>query len=205
MSGENVGKLERHAPKSADDAALGFSLQIDLGAGRVATLPTFLPNNCTGAELNAMLDKMTAAGDRQRAHYKIEELVRDLEKSRKDRGLLSDDLERAEAHYAVEQEARAKLVEDGERNVAEFAHQVQERNASAGRRDIAPKGADKANLSRVLKGVADAKVQIEQATTERDKVRADSKIALERWDEIIAKNEAELARCRAVVAAGLQD
>jgi hypothetical protein len=61
-------------------AALGMSLQVDLGAGRICTMQTFVPGDCHRDELNAMLDKMTHAGDRQRAHYKIEELESDLKK-----------------------------------------------------------------------------------------------------------------------------
>ena len=77
MSQDNVARLPTREPAS-EVPALGMSIQVDLGLGRIATLQTFVPSNASQVEINWMLDKMTRAGDRQRAQYRLEELHRDL-------------------------------------------------------------------------------------------------------------------------------
>src|ERR1700722_4526058 len=75
---DNVARLPLPAEGDKEPAqtvpVLRFGINVDLGLGRILTAETYLPNDCRMADLNGMMDKMTRAGDRQRAHYRLEEL-----------------------------------------------------------------------------------------------------------------------------------
>ena len=121
--------------------ALGFSLQVDLGAGRVCTLQTHVASDCSLRDLNMMLDKMTAAGDRQRAHYKIEELERDLKQTEKEQAQHQEDLDRVDREHEAAQAKRQAAAEAAVKTLGEFekvvAAQHEERG---GRGPVALKG-----------------------------------------------------------------
>jgi hypothetical protein len=66
-----------------------------------------------------MLDKMTAAGDRQRAHYKLEELERDVAKLEKEQSQHQEDLERIDRNFEDEKQKRIDAITKAEKALAE--------------------------------------------------------------------------------------
>jgi chromosome segregation ATPase len=185
--------------------ALGMSLQFDLGAGRVCTMQTFLPRDCAAVELNRTLDKMTAAGDRQRAHYKIEELERDLAQLEKDHAQHAEDLARLDADYAEAQERRAQQAEKAAQALGNFesvrASDAQERGRRA---PGALKGAVLSEFKRTQEGIERLKGEMLAATEEHAKAHAASTVTIDRRAALIEKTKSEIARCRAIVADGLK-
>lgn len=202
-----VARLPNPQDGAASEAApaLGMSLQVDLGAGRVCTLQTFLPNDCDAVALNQMLDKMTAAGARQRAAYRIEELERELEKLEREQAQHKEDLDAIDRDFAAAQEARTKQLDAATKSLVDYETAAKTEWERSGRRgEFALKGSAKANFDRVQGGAGKLKGELANAAAERDKTHADSERTFERRNEIIAKARAELVRCQDTVAAGLK-
>jgi hypothetical protein len=202
---EAVARLptaQREAPSPAP--ALGFSLQVDLGAGRVCTLQTHLPGDCHFIELNLMLDKMTAAGDRQRAHYKLEELERDLAKLEKEQSQHQEDLERVDRDFDEQKQKRIEAIAKAEKALADFEIAAGIAATERGRRNPNLTSQDRANARKTKGGIDQLKGEITAAQAERDKTMADSQKTIERRAELIEKTCAEIARCKEIVKAGLQ-
>ena len=59
---------------SGKDIALGLSVQISIGEKRAIAVQTHVTRDCPDTELNALLDKVTRALDRQNAKYRMHEL-----------------------------------------------------------------------------------------------------------------------------------
>lgn len=212
MSGANVAPIRREledptdiTPRSTKVPSLGMSLQVDLGAGRVCTLQTFLPNDCSTPELNKMLDKMTDAGARQRSAYRIEEIERDLETLEKEQAQQSEDLAAVDARYDAEQTKRSADASRAEKSLGEYEAAAKAAwEAKGGRGPMVLKGAEKANADRVKGGVDKLKGEMLVAQEERARTREEILKTMDRRAELIAKRRAELARCKEIVASGLK-
>ncbi len=199
MSGE-VRKLhELDAPEKAP--ALGMSLQVDLGAGRVCTLQTFVDSTVPVGELDAMLDKMTSAGDRQRAHYKIEELERDLDKTEREQAQHKDDLATIDQRHAENREKLRAEAQALQGSVDTFMATARDTHvARGGRTEFQLKGGDKSNVTKIENAVGKLKDEMAKAEAEHAVAHANSDITFKRREEIIARLKDEIARCRAIVA-----
>jgi len=203
----NVAELKATKAASAlplDKApALGMSIQVDLGSGRVATLQTFVDSTCSIFELNAMLDKMTHAGDRQRAHYKIEELERDLKQEQKLLAQHADDLARIDKDFDEAQARRYDTAEKMQKTVDTFMATARDNHVSSGRRaDFALKGREKSHVDQVTSGIKKIKDEIDTAQRERDVTHANTMITVNKRKEIIDHLTAEIAACKATVEKG---
>lgn len=208
MTGESaVRNLDEYRKGDAPQSpALGMSLQVDLGAGRVCTLQTFVPSDCSSVELNQMLDKMTAAGARQRSSYKIEELERDLEKFEKEQAQGHDDLKKIDDDFVAAQAKREDDALQATKRADAFESAAADAwRAKGGRGDYAAKGTDKTNLERVRGGVEKTKAEIQVAVEEHAKSIAAAKDVLDRRAALIVKTRAEIARCQEIVSAGLKE
>lgn len=202
MSGA-VERLRPDMPAIEKAPALGMSIQVDLGSGRVATLQTFVDSTCSVREVNAMLDKMTSAGDRQRAHYKIEELERDLKQETKLHAGSQEDLERLDKEYDEKQAQRFAAIETMQKTVDTFMSAAKDAHVGSGRRgEFALKGTEKAHVNAVNAGIVKTKGDIDAATAERDNAHANMKITASRRQEIIDSLKSEIERCKALVEAG---
>jgi hypothetical protein len=182
---------------------LRYSLTFDLGAGRVCAMETYSPSDGSLRDLNLMLDKMTAAGDRQRAHYKIEELERELDGLEKEQAQHAEDLARIDREYEAAQAKRQEQAEAGTKALSG----IEEAAANDPRKRgpvIELKGAVKANYGRVKDGVEKLKAEMEKAKEERTVAHGNSKTVMDRRAALIAKAKDEIARCREIVAAGLK-
>lgn len=202
MSGQdNVARLRPDGlPEPAP--ALGMSIQVDLGAGRVCTLQSHVASDCSIAELNDLLDKMTQAGDRQRAHYKLEELHRDLAKQEKDKVQCEVDYDQ---HKKVFSEQQAKRVVDLERQAKTVDDYEKAKRAErgAGRRGpVELKGQDAANVKRLSESVTALKDQIPQADLAYATECGNFEGSLKAHAKTIERTQREIARCEAIVRGG---
>ncbi len=203
----NVAELKATKATSAlplDKApALGMSIQVDLGSGRIATLQTFVDSTCSIFELNAMLDKMTGAGDRQRAHYKIEELERDLKQEQKLLAQHADDLARIDKDYDAAQAKRFDAIEKMQKTVDTFMATARDNHVASNRRtEWALKGTEKSHVTAVNSGIKKLQDEIATATNERDVTHANTMITVNKRNEIIEHLQAEIAACKATVEKG---
>lgn len=199
-----VSEPEKPIPPVGNVPGLGFSMQVDLGAGRVCTLQTFLPNDCSIDELNAMLDKMTKAGDRQRAHYNIEGLLRDLKKFEKEQEQALEDLAKSEAEHKETQAGRTASVEKAYKALGTYEAAATVDAAERGRRVPGPTAQDRANMKRTQNGIEKLKVEIEVAENEHQKSIFEAQKVINRRQEMIDKTKEEIARCKEIVGKGLE-
>lgn len=192
-------------PPQVQAPALGMSLQVDLGAGRVCTLQTFLANDCTSTDLNRMLDKMTAAGARQRASYKIEELERDLEKLLREDAQQGEDLTHVDKEFLAAQEQRTQEGSAAIAALEAFKSKALDAQAANGRREVKLNKQDQEYVKRVGDGIEKTKASLKVAVDEHARVRGEILKTMDRREEVINKTRAEIARCQGVVAAGLKE
>lgn len=192
-------------PKSAVPA-LGMSIQVDLGAGRVCTLQTFVSSDCKQVELNQMLDKLTSAGARQRAAYKIEELERDIEKLQKEHDQQVEDVAKLDEDHAAAQAKRTQDGADGLKAADDFEVKAKDAWESGGRRGpFKLSQQNETYVKRVREGVDKVKAEIAAAEEEHKRVRGEIQKTMTRREEVIGKARAELARCKEIVNAGLKE
>lgn len=188
------------ADGTAATAALGFSMQVDLGAGRVCTLQTHLANDCTVEQLNHMLDKMTSAGDRQRAHYKIEELEREIEQHEREQAQHQEDLDRLDREYEARQEQRHAEIEKAQKALDNLNAAAREAHVATGKRsDFTLRGTDKSRHDAVASGVQALVLEMAKDEAEHDVAHANSTKTFDRRGQIIARTRDEVARCKAIV------
>lgn len=186
--------------ETAEAAALGFSMQVDLGAGRVCTLQTHLANDCSVEQLNHMLDKMTSAGDRQRAHYKIEELEREIEQHEREQAQHQEDLDRLDLEFAARQEQRNGEIKKAQTALDNLNAAARDAHVATGKRgEFALRGTDKSRHDAVQSGVQALVLEMAKDEAEHDVAHANSTKTFERRGQIIARTRAEVARCKAIV------
>lgn len=183
------------APKP-EVAALGFSIQVDLGAGRVATMQTFIPNDMPLSALNSMLDKMTAAGDRQRAHYKIEELRRSLEMEQKLYSDAEEDVARLDSQFEADVVKRKAEMERMTKTLDAYNREAQDAHVASGRRGEFKRPAA---AKTVETGIERAQEDLAKLAAERDVAKANLAITQKRRAEIIARFQAEIDDCEMIV------
>lgn len=199
---DNLARLRPDA-QTPDVPALGMSIQVDLGAGRVATLQTFVPSDMSLPEVNRMLDKMTAAGDRQRAHYMLEELNRDLLKQEKE--LVQAQVDFAQ-HNVVFGQTQAKRTADLERQQTVVVNYTTALSTDERKRGpVQPKGADKANLQRVTNAAEEMKKQIIDADLAFATECSNYENTIHTYEKAIERTKREIARCQEIEAAGLKE
>ena len=182
------------------EAALGFSLQVDLGAGRVGTYQTFLPRDCALSELNAVLDKMSRASDRQRAWYRIEELERTLATEKKLHAQHTLDRAEIRHRFDTEQETREKIVKDKLRKMHELEAAYRADHEVSGRRSTWKPGATQAQrLQAQQADIEQLQDEMQKAWNEFELASTNGAMTHGRRAEVIAELEGELARCRGMV------
>lgn len=201
MSQDNLARI--HPDKVAEAPALGMSLQVDLGMGRVATLQTFVPSDCSMRQLNETLDKMTRAGDRQRAHYRLEELHRELSEEERKHAQMQSDEEVNTATFNIEQGKRQTNVERQEKVLANYEQakalpDPRKRNPSEDPRTKADRG-------RLEDGVKAARQAIVDADLAQEQARANYASSLKAHEKAIDRIKRDIARMKEIEAAGLQE
>lgn len=200
---ESVRMVPRHE-EVKDAPALGMSLQVDLGLGRTATLQTFVASDAPQRTVNEMLDKLTRAGDRQRAHYRLEELHRAIELEQHEHDLMVENITTAKATFNAEQEKRIAEVARQQALLTNFERaRVEVR--SEGRRNPKPlAGADLANVERVKTGVEAAKQAVLDWDMQYPVDCANREASLATHVKAIARLQRDIARCQEIEKAGLE-
>lgn len=192
-------------PRKEDVAALGFSIQIDFGAGRTGVLQTHLSNDCSLIDLNRMLDKMTAAGDRQRAHYKIEEEERALESIEKDQRQHAEDIVKVDADFLVAQEQRREEIRRAESALADSVQMLANAHIASGRRgEFELRGKEKSNAAVAEARIKQLKEEYLNKQAEHDDTHKKFNELRKRRQDLIEKHKVEIDRLRAIVASGLR-
>ena len=205
MSQDNVARLPTREPAS-EVPALGMSIQVDLGLGRVATLQTFVPSDASQVEVNRMLDKMTRAGDRQRAHYRLEELHRDLLEEQRKHVQMQADQQANIVAFNETQQKRQREIEQREKALINYHEARKAVDADTGRRNPSePKGAVRANLERLETAVKESRQAIVDADLAHASERANYEGSLTMHQKAIERIEKEIARCEGIEAAGLAE
>jgi chromosome segregation ATPase len=180
--------------------ALGFSVQVDLGAGRAAVFQSAVAGDCDIAELNTVLDKINRAGDRQRAHYKIEEELHKLEQIEQEQRQHTEDLQEVDQRYAEEQKQLRADVLKAEKARGNFYTAHQADHEARGRRGAyEPKGIERTQVNSLTKGIEQLEEDIAKATAEHDKTHMQFNDLKRRRAEVIAKHRKEIERCREIV------
>jgi len=77
---------------TGSDIALGITVQMQIGERRQIAMQTHVTRDCSETELNTVLDKATAALDRQNSKYRIQELKILLSQTLKQYSQSSDNL-----------------------------------------------------------------------------------------------------------------
>ena len=209
MSENTVRKL--HAEPAADSTsaektpALGMSLQVDLGAGRVCTLQTYLERDCSVVELNKMLFKMTGAGDCQRAHYQIEGLLRDLAKHEQDQAQAEADLAQMDVTFGAEQAERAKTIEKHGATIGQFQEAHRAVADVRGVRDASRlKSTEAANIAKLENAIKDLRAEMQVAPERLKNEIEQARIVMRTRQGQIDKLKRDIEHNRGIVAAGLQ-
>lgn len=188
-----------------DAAALGFSVQVDLGAGRTAVMQTHLPNDCSQVALNQMFTKMNRAGDFCRAHYKIEEEQRTVDLVENEQRQHTEDLDRIDVDYVKQQDEREHALVKAEQARVNFLQAKAGEHAESGRRGTyEPKGNEKTQINAVTRNAEDLRNAIAKAKAEHDITHAKYDELKKRRLELIGRHKAEIARCQATIDAGLK-
>lgn len=87
--------------ETAQYPALGISVKTQASEGREIVFQTHIAQDASIVDLNALLDKMTAAADRQSAKAALITLYRDLEDHEKQLRQLEEDYSNIEANAAA--------------------------------------------------------------------------------------------------------
>lgn len=204
----NVAKIVGGRPTQAETVtpvqeapALGFSLQVDLGAGRIATLQTFLPNDCPQHALDGMLDKMTKAGDRQRAHYKIEELQADLKKVQSAIDQAQYDIDKTNADHDTAMQLRHAEYDTLQSKLDKLMETARDEHVGSGRRgEFKLRGTTQSAHNAGTSAVEKAKEEIIKAENERENTIRN--FVNGRSGRMAQKKmiEAEIAECQKIVS-----
>jgi hypothetical protein len=201
----SASTAEKVLPDAYKDPGLGISLNVDLGAGRVCTLQTYVPSECTPVTLNKMLDKMTAAGDRQRAHYRIEELVREVEHLTREFSDHRDDMATVERNYEADCATLKQQAQDAATSVVTTEVLAKEAWQRSGKRGEFKLDAGKTSrIAQINGGIEKIKEALRVKAVERDNAQAQYAILQGKRTARLEKLNAELQECRDKVAAGLQ-
>ena len=91
---------------TVDVPAIAVSIDHQISDGRIIRFQTGVAQDAAPAELNALLDKLTAAMDRQAAKYKVEALTAQLAEDEKLYTLRLEDMTRIDAEAQAEYERK---------------------------------------------------------------------------------------------------
>ena len=120
------------------EPAIGFSIDCKVNDRRAMVIQTYLPIDAEPKAINALLDRLLVAADRQEVRYRL-----------KDMRLL---LEKAEAELPMH-----------EKKLVEFEGSAVRKHQESGRRaDFVWKGNDATNRDNLIQSVAMARVNIDR-------------------------------------------
>lgn len=190
------GGAERRQPAPA----IGCSVVMNFPGDRQATLQTFFPQEASDDEANALLDRLFALSDRQRAKYDIEDLLK--ERSQTETGLLQFKEDQARVGERFEKEQAERQVQmDTMLTEAKSVHdRAYEDHGKTGRTgEFEMRGATKANHERLRQGAARVKADMDKQEAEKATALENLSGSVERYEQAIARLDAKIADCRAKI------
>lgn len=169
-----------------DVPALGIEIVSALGDTRQVKLTTFVSRDAPKAELDALLDKLVSAAERQEARPKAAKLLDDIEDGERTLQNLRDDIVRLDGEHRT--------------NVARIDVQAgfiaEELAKLNGRERLAGKAAhDAENHKRALEGLRAEKEKLE---AERNQHRGNIGVTISRHEQHLGKLREKLAALAAV-------
>lgn len=135
--------IEVKPPVPGDTLAVAFTMSVDFGGGRSMVVQTYMPQDATKKDMNALVDKLAAVVDRQGAKYSLVELNANLK-------VHEDTLKQMETDY-TEMPARAQMA---------WAKSGKRGEYREGPQEAAAKGTVETNIRRYRQEVTKIKAQI---------------------------------------------
>lgn len=122
-----------------DTIAIGFQVQYQLDDGRALAFSSCLDAECTATQLNAALDKLVQAGERQQAKIKLPRLRKDVERLMRQHERAKEDMFRLDSEKELSEKTwEAQYRNTGKRGEFKLSPaQINERNKRNADRDNA--------------------------------------------------------------------
>jgi hypothetical protein len=180
--------------------AIGISLTMNVGNNAQAVLQTFVAQEASDKEANALLDRLFSLAARQKALGEIPELEEDLSKHKKTLAQFNEDLARVETDYETNKEKRlesiAKLTKDYE---AEFEKAYETHSKSGRQGEFEPRGSVKSRLATYTAGINKIDQEMKKADAERHQAIEGLKISQVRYEAEIERLSADIAKRKALI------
>ena len=132
------------------EPAIGFSIDCKINDRRAMVIQTYLPLDADPATINALLDRLLIAADRQEVRYRLKDMRLLLEKSEQELPMHEKDLVKFEESTVREHGATGRKSE------------FQWKGAQAASRDnkIQNVAMCRVNIDRIKKGIAEAEAEL---------------------------------------------
>ena len=188
-------------PASKAAAAIGASLQLDVGNGGVMVLQTHVPQDIPVTQLNQLLDNLMAAGARQKAKAEVAQMEKNIEVQQKALDDLDFQLKEAEETHlrqlAIVNERMATYVQDRAKVEAQGA----EEHARAGKRGgYEPTGARRARIAAIHGQLAKEREALQALEAEKEKAGRGREIARRSCEREIEANRKLIEERKALIA-----
>lgn len=179
------------APNTAP--ALGFSITAAVGEHRQVVFQSFVPLDAKPAEINAALDKVADAVDRQQARAQLPELRAELEKHQVTLRQFREDRERLEAQFLRDSAMIDLGVKTQQGEIAKTLAAGEKVYREQGRQGVyAPSGHVKASIERIQSQIDAADAQKANTAAERDLALQNLGISEQRYVQEIERIQAKV-------------
>lgn len=181
-------------PETTQAPALGYSIVANLGGDRQMTVQCFADSEEPVASIHAKIDKAMVVIDRQRAKYRLTELVEERHKQAVTLGRAEDDLARVEGEFQTEQARIDAQLGYLSEQIAEIDKVANARGRTGG-----AVGAEKARQKAMREEVKSLVEVKSKQQAEREQHRQNVIISIARFKESIEKLDQDLAECKALI------
>ena len=200
---ENVRKIREDAALTVEVPAIGCSFTTNLGGDRQIVLQTHIAGDMPDDIIDAVLDRILRAGDRQKAKYDLEKLEEEFRTVGVALTNLVDGFPIAERNHAKEQVERAETIAALREQISSIRDTAYEDFTNSGKRGtFRLVGHAEAN-SRRVQGQIDSLLEREKSA-EADKAQHRETLlkSVVHYRQDIAKRRAKLNALRAIAGLG---
>jgi hypothetical protein len=192
--------LDHDLPKVASTPAMGFSFQVKLGDDSVLTMQAYAPSDVSLDDLNAQLDKLAKAGERQKARADIEACETEIESIERALTQYQIDLADCDARFVKEHEELLAAVKRAEaRHTDAFNAEAERHFANNRQADFVPKGQVLQRLNGIAREAAEAKAAVEKAIAEKAAAHGNLLKNVEQYEKAKVRLQARIDRKRALI------
>lgn len=189
------------------DETPGIDIEVIVGCGdtRQIKLRTMIGRNAAPESAHAIVDKVLAIGDRQKARYDLESQVEEMNRVATTLTGLIASLPIAQANYIADQEKRREEFRGYEADYAKLHDEGYEEHVKSGRSagSFQPKGARKSNMERLKMAAGKKREEIDRAKAEAEQLFQTQIKSAEHYREDLAKRREKVNGLRRI--AGLLD